>query len=95
MKSARRPREGLAALDMTEDERSFLYLPFQHSEDRVDQALSLRLYERLGNEEWTRFAKAHKDIIDRFRRFPHRNVTLGRTSTSEEIALLKEPMGSF
>ena len=81
--------------DMTEHERSFLYLPFQHSENREDQALSLRLYEQLGNEEWTRFAKAHKDIIDRFGRFPHRNATLGRTSTPEEIALLKEPMGSF
>jgi len=80
---------------MTEHERSFLYLPFQHSENREDQALSLRLYEQLGNEEWTRFAKAHKDIIDRFGRFPHRNATLGRTSTPEEIALLKEPMGSF
>ena len=80
---------------MTEEERSFLYLPFQHSEDRADQALSLRLYERLGNEEWTRFAKAHKDIIDRFGRFPHRNATLGRTSTPKEIALLEEPMGSF
>jgi uncharacterized protein (DUF924 family) len=80
---------------MTADERSFLYLPFQHSEDREDQALSLHLYERLGNEEWTRFAKAHKDIIDRFGRFPHRNATLGRTSTPKEIALLEEPMGSF
>ena len=80
---------------MTEDERSFLYLPFQHSEDREDQALSLRLYEKLGNDELTGFARAHKSIIDRFGRFPHRNETLGRTSTAEEIALLKEPMGAF
>ena len=72
---------------MTEHERSFLYLPFQHSENREDQALSLRLYEQLGNEEWTRFAKAHKDIIDRFGRFSHRNAALGRTSTPEEDTL--------
>ena len=81
--------------DMTEEERNFLYLPFQHSEDREDQALSLRLFESLGNEEWTHYAKAHKVIIDRFGRFPHRNATLNRTSTADEIALLNEPMGSF
>src|SRR4029453_6962804 len=80
---------------MTEEERNFLYLPLQHSEDREDQALSLRLFENLGNAEWTQYAKAHKVIIDRFGRFPHRNATLGRTSTADEIALLDEHMGSF
>ena len=80
---------------MKKQERLFLYLPFQHSEDRGDQALSLDLYERLGDEKWTRFAMAHKVIIDRFGRFPHRNATLNRPSSADEIALLKEPMGSF
>ena len=80
---------------MREQERLFLYLPFQHSEDREDQALSLHLFERLGNEEWTRYAMAHKVIIDRFGRFPHRNAALNRTSTADEIAHLKEPMSSF
>jgi uncharacterized protein (DUF924 family) len=80
---------------MKKQELHFLYLPFQHSEDREDQALSLQLFERLGDEEWTRYAKAHKVIIDRFGRFPHRNATLNRPSTADEIALLKEPMGSF
>jgi uncharacterized protein (DUF924 family) len=80
---------------MAEGERNFVYLPFQHSEDREDQALSLRLFENLGNEEWTRYARAHRAIIDRFGRFPHRNATLGRTSTADEIALLDEHMGSF
>jgi uncharacterized protein (DUF924 family) len=81
--------------DMTEEQRCFLYLPFQHSENREDQALSLRLFENLGNEELTRYARAHKAIIDRFGRFPHRNATLDRTSSEDEIALLNEPMGSF
>ncbi|MDP9198810.1 MAG: DUF924 domain-containing protein [Pseudomonadota bacterium] len=80
---------------MKKRERLFLYLPFQHSEDREDQARSLQLFEQLGHEEWTRYAIAHKAIIDRFGRFPHRNATLNRTSTADEIALLKEPMGSF
>ena len=80
---------------MKKQERLFLYLPFEHSEDREDQAMSLQLFERLGHEEWTRHAMAHKVIIDRFGRFPHRNATLNRASTTEEIAILKEPMGSF
>ena len=80
---------------MSKQERLFLYLPFQHSEDGEDQVLSLRLFDQLGDEEWTRYALAHKAIIDRFGRFPHRNATLNRPSTAAEIALLKEPMGSF
>jgi uncharacterized protein (DUF924 family) len=72
-----------------------VYLPFEHSEDRADQALSCELIGRLGNDDWTSYALAHKAIIDRFGRFPHRNAVLGRTSTAEEIARLAEPMGSF
>jgi uncharacterized protein (DUF924 family) len=76
-------------------ERLFLYLPFEHSEDRADQALAVRLVEALGDAGWTRYAQAHKDIIDRFGRFPHRNAALGRSSTPEELALLDTPMGRF
>lgn len=82
-------------LGMTRAERMFLYLPFEHSEDRGDQALAVDLIRRLGHAEWTRYAEAHQAIIDRFGRFPHRNAILGRASTAEEIAALKEPMGSF
>lgn len=80
---------------MTASERLFLYLPFEHSEDAADQALSVSLITQLGNEYWTRYALAHESIITRFGRFPHRNAILGRTSTPEELALLNEPMGSF
>jgi uncharacterized protein (DUF924 family) len=82
-------------LAMRPEERLFLYLPFEHSEDRSDQALSVELISKLGREDWTRYAVAHKVIIDRFGRFPHRNAVLGRTSTAEEIAALAEPMSSF
>jgi uncharacterized protein (DUF924 family) len=81
--------------DMTDDERMFLYLPFEHSEDRADQALSVELFSRLGNDNWTRYARAHQEIIDRFGRFPHRNAVLGRESTPAELARLREPMGKF
>lgn len=79
---------------MTREERYFLYLPFEHSEDREDQALALNLIERLANDEWTRHAMAHKAVIDRFGRFPHRNATLNRLSTTAEMAFLKERMAS-
>ena len=82
-------------LSMTREERLFLYLPFEHSEDREDQARSVQLIGQLGQEEWTSHAQAHRSIIDRFGRFPHRNAILGRTSTPDELALLNEPMGSF
>jgi uncharacterized protein (DUF924 family) len=86
-----------AGLDrgMSAAQRMFLYLPFEHSEHRDDQARAVELIARLGNEDWTRYAKAHKALIDRFGRFPHRNEILGRSSTPEEVAALQAPMGSF
>jgi uncharacterized protein (DUF924 family) len=77
------------------EERLFLYLPFEHSEDREDQALSCELIGNLGNDYWTEYARAHKAIIDRFGRFPHRNALLGRESTPEELELLRDPKASF
>ena len=75
---------------MTKQERLLLYMPFEHSEDREDQALAVELIARLGNEEWTRDANAHKAIIDRFGRFPHRNAILNRHPSADEVALLQE-----
>jgi len=80
---------------MTKEERLFLYLPFEHSEDAADQALALDLIKSLGRDDWTRYAMAHKEIIDRFGRFPHRNEVLGRRSTAEEIEFLRGPKSSF
>ncbi len=80
---------------MTQNERQFLYLPFQHSENRDDQALAVELIGALGNSEWTDYAISHRDVIDRFGRCPHRKSFLGRNSTPEEIALLKTPTDGF
>ena len=80
---------------MTVVEKQFLYMPFQHSEDPVDQRRSVDLIQALGDAEMTRYAIAHRVIIDRFGRFPHRNAILGRPSTPEEIEFLKSPMSSF
>jgi len=80
---------------MSKRERIFIYLPFEHSEDRADQERSVELFAQLDDEDLTKYALAHKVIIDRFGRFPHRNAVLGRQSTPEEIAFLTEPMSSF
>jgi uncharacterized protein (DUF924 family) len=76
-------------------ERQFLYMPFQHSESRSVQARSVELFASLADPEVMDFAYQHKAVIDRFGRFPHRNVALGRISTTEEIAFLQEPGSTF
>ena len=76
-------------------QKQFLYMPLQHSEDRGDHELSVELYAALGDEDVLEYARAHKDIIDRFGRFPHRNEILGRESTAEETAFLTQPGSSF
>jgi uncharacterized protein (DUF924 family) len=69
-------------------QRLFLYLPFEHSEDLADQQRSVALFEALGVDEWTRYARAHRDLVARFGRFPHRNAALGRVNTPREQAWL-------
>ncbi len=68
--------------------RTFLYLPFEHAEDRATQERSVALFRSLGDAETLRYAEAHRDIVARFGRFPHRNAILGRDSTPEEAAWL-------
>lgn len=80
---------------MPVERRQFTYLPFEHSEDRTVQARSMELFGELGVPENLHYAWLHKVIIDRFGRFPHRNAALGRASTPEELAFLKEPNSSF
>jgi uncharacterized protein (DUF924 family) len=77
------------------ERRIFFYLPFEHSEDLADQDRCIALISAQGDEEYTRYAHAHRDVIARFGRFPHRNAILGRASTPEEVAFLDEPGSSF
>src|ERR687896_1602933 len=85
--------------DMLPVERMFAYLPFQHSESLEDQEQAYELYQALKafpeTADTERYAIAHRDIIRRFGRFPHRNAALGRASTPEEIEFLKQPGSSF
>lgn len=76
-------------------ERSFLYLPYMHSESPFIHQQALALYTQLGNPMNLEFEIKHKVIIDRFGRYPHRNAILGRTSSEEELAFLSQPNSSF
>ena len=69
-------------------EKAFLYMPFMHSENLMDQDRCVSLYEAAGLEDNLRFARHHREIVRRFGRFPHRNRSLGRSSTAEEEAYL-------
>ena len=75
--------------------RKFLYMPYMHSERLADQERSVALFEDLGEEASLKAALRHFEIIERFGRFPHRNAVLGRPSSPEEVAFLREPDSSF
>jgi uncharacterized protein (DUF924 family) len=79
--------------------RWFLYMPFEHAENRAAQERSLALFGALAAEtglnsplEW---ARKHADVIFRFGRYPHRNAIVGRVSTPEELAFLGQPGSRF
>ncbi|ACE85694.1 DUF924 family protein [Cellvibrio japonicus] len=76
-------------------ERSFLYLPFMHSESRLIHQQAVALYTQLGEALNLEFELKHKVIIDRFGRYPHRNTILGRNSSAEEMDFLTQPGSSF
>lgn len=85
--------------------RVFLYMPLMHSEILEDQQACVELFERMHEQlpepikapvaSNIKFAQMHRDIVERFGRFPHRNEVLGRESTAEELAFLQTPGSSF
>jgi uncharacterized protein (DUF924 family) len=76
-------------------QRSFLYMPYMHSESSHTHRLAVSLFESLGMPRSLDSELRHKAIIDRFGRYPHRNVVLGRESTADERVFLLEPGSSF
>jgi uncharacterized protein (DUF924 family) len=75
--------------NVTKELRLFMYLPFGHSEELADQERSVALAEGLGEPDFSH-AKRHRDIVQRFGRFPHRNPVLGRAMRAEEQSYLDE-----
>ncbi|HLO83490.1 MAG TPA: DUF924 family protein [Nostocaceae cyanobacterium] len=80
-------------------QRWFIYLPLEHSENLEDQRQCVKLFQQLGDDpvsaEVIQYALRHKEIIEKFGRFPHRNKILGRKSTVYEEEFLKQPGSSF
>ena len=83
------------AKELPAAKRAFLYMPFMHSESLVIHEIAEKLFSEPGLEENLIFEKKHQKIIARFGRYPHRNKILGRESTAEERAFLKQPDSSF
>jgi uncharacterized protein (DUF924 family) len=91
--------------DLRPIERVFFYLPLEHAESLEHQELSVQCFSELiaivpaeqinTFEEYLDYAIRHRQIIQRFGRFPHRNKILGRESTPEEVGFLSEPGSSF
>ena len=77
-------------IEVPEPERTFFYLPFEHSENLADQDWSVELYSArmVEDAEFVLHAKAHREVVARFGRFPFRNAALGRQTTPEEQAFL-------
>lgn len=81
--------------ELSTEERLFAYLPFMHSESAQIHADAQSLFTALGDAEALKYEQIHKDIIDRFGRYPHRNAVLGRASTPEEVAYLANTHEAF
>jgi uncharacterized protein (DUF924 family) len=82
------------------EQRAFAYLPFEHAEGIAMQDEAVRLFTRLAAQapvmaDMLAYAQKHRAVVQRFGRFPHRNAILGRQSTAEEIAFLREPGSRF
>lgn len=84
-----------ADLALPIERRAFLYMPYMHSESAAIHAVGEPLMKEGAAPGTHDFELRHKAIIDRFGRYPHRNAILGRPSTPEELAFLKEPGSSF
>jgi len=69
---------------LPQSQLSFFYMPLMHSELMEHQDLSVKMFEQAGLESNLRFAKHHRNIIEQFGRFPHRNSILQRQSTQAE-----------
>lgn len=80
---------------LRDTQRTFMYMPYMHSESAAIHEDALRLYEQNGLASNLDYEIRHKRIIDRFGRYPHRNEVLGRESTEQELEFLSQPGSSF
>lgn len=79
--------------NMSLPKKSFMYMPFMHSESKSIHEVAVKLFSVPGLESNLDYELKHKEIIDRFGRYPHRNGILGRESTPEEIEFIRSHPG--
>ena len=84
-----------AHLELSQIERNFLYMPFMHSESLTLHDVAVKLYKENGIQSSLSFEMKHREIIEQFGRYPHRNIILDRASTDAEIDFLKQPGSAF
>jgi uncharacterized protein (DUF924 family) len=80
---------------LTKVENNFLLMPMMHSESLAIHYFAQPLFEQYCSKTTYDFEVKHRDIIERFGRYPHRNLILGRASSQAELDFLKEPNSSF
>ena len=78
--------------ELTDQQRTFAYMPYMHSERMSDQILSVKLFKGTASDE---YAVEHHRLIEKYGRFPHRNDVLGRISTKAEQEYLSQPDAGF
>jgi len=81
--------------ELDSSQRPFLYMPLMHSESLLVHDTALDLFTRKCSENHLNFEIRHRDIIQKFDRYPHRNEILGRDSTADEVEFLSGPGSSF
>lgn len=100
LRAARKLADSGAHKELPPLQRAFVYMPFEHAEDASMQERAVDLFAQLalehpGFDEMLDYAHRHRGVIARFGRFPHRNEILGRASTPEELAFLRQPGSRF
>ncbi|MEM7358513.1 MAG: DUF924 family protein [Pseudomonadota bacterium] len=84
-----------ADLELDDQYRAFLYMPYMHSESLLIHEIAVQLFGQMEKRDNLEFELQHKVIIERFGRYPHRNKILGRRSTEEEEGFLQQPGSGF
>lgn len=74
--------------EIQNDRVAFLYMPLMHSENMDNQNLAVQCFEKVALERNIYFAKHHREIVETYGRFPHRNAALGRKSSQAEMDYL-------
>lgn len=77
--------------DLPTEFQTFTAMPFMHAENAQAHEMAVEIFRRIGDKQTLDFEYQHKAIIERFGRYPHRNAILGRASTPDEVAFLREP----